>query len=181
MADKSKLNDKKASEIEKIDTTSLDLAKENLEKFKEIFPLAFSEDKLDIEKLKNFLGEKVINEYVLEKYGLNWAGKSQAFKAIRIPSTGTLVRDHKGVDEDNSENIFIEGDNLEVLKLLQKHYFNQIKMIYIDPPYNTGKDFVYKDNWTDDIESYYKLTGQRDDEGVKMVANTEKNGRFHSD
>lgn len=167
--------------MEKVKTTSKDLKGENVEKLRQIFPNVFDEGKLDIEKLKNFLGDNTIDENVIEKYSLNWAGKSNAFKAIRVPSTGTLVRDNKGVDEDNSENIFIEGDNLEVLKLLQKHYYNKIKMIYIDPPYNTGKDFVYKDNWTQDIESYYKLTAQTDENGIKMIVNTEKNGRFHSD
>lgn len=186
MGDMSKDSQKNKNElgsntVEKVSTTSLDLGNEDIQKLNEIFPNVFDEGKLDIEKLKNFLGDKCINEKVIEKYSLNWAGKSNAFKAIRVPSTGTLARDHKGVEEDDSENIFIEGDNLEVLRLLQKHYYSKIKMIYIDPPYNTGKDFVYKDNWTEDIDSYYKLTGQTDENGIKMTANTEKNGRFHSD
>ena len=115
-----------------------------------------------------------------EKFGLSWAGKSQVFKNLRTPSTGTFVRDGGGVDEEHTENILIEGDNLEVLKLLQKSYFAKVKMIYIDPPYNTGKDFVYKDNFTSDIADYYEKSGQTNG-GIKMTTNTEKNGRYHSD
>ena len=147
---------------------------------KDIFPECFSEDKFDIEKLKSLLGNNKLDENI-EKYGLSWAGRNNSFKAIRVPSTGTLIpQPEESKNWNETENLFIEGDNLEVLKLLQKHYREKIKMIYIDPPYNTGKDFVYKDNFSQDVADYYEQTGQTKG-GIKMTANTEKNGRYHSD
>ena len=168
--------------MKKINNTSKDIQKENIDILSSLFPSCFNEGRLDIEKLKNIFASEGVEsvEKGVEKYSLSWSGKREAFQNLRTPSTGTLVRDNNGVNEDNTGNIFIEGDNLEVLKLLQKQYFNKIKMIYIDPPYNTGKDFVYKDNFTDDVASYYEMTGQTRD-GIKMTANTEKNGRYHSD
>ena len=116
-----------------------------------------------------------------EKYGLSWTGKEKAFQLIRETAKGTLVPQEKeSVNWDKTGNVFIEGDNLEVLKLLQKHYRNAVKMIYIDPPYNTGKDFIYKDNFTEGLSDYYERTGQSKD-GVKLTANLESNGRYHSD
>ena len=165
-----------------IPTTSLNIAKEKLGSLKAIFPNCFNEGILDIEKLKVLCDELSVEtlDNKNEKYGLSWAGKSKCFKNLRTSSTGTFARDGGGVDEEHTENIFIEGDNLEVLKLLQKSYFAKVKMIYIDPPYNTGKDFVYKDNFTDDIADYYEKSGQTKG-GIKMTTNTEKNGRYHSD
>ena len=143
---------------------SLNLTEENLEKLKGIFPEIFSEGKIDFEKLKILLGSEI--EDSVEKYNFTWAGRSNAFKNIQTTAKGTLIPDEKdSVNFDKTENLFIEGDNLEVLKLLQKPYQNKIKMIYIDPPYNTGKDFVYKDNFKDSIGNYKKITGQIDEEG----------------
>ena len=117
-----------------------------------------------------------------ERYSLTWNGKSKARQIAQEVSTGTLrPAKEESKNWDNTENIYIEGDNLEVLKLLQKSYHGKIKMIYIDPPYNTGKDFVYKDNFTDNIENYKEITGQVNKEGIKLTTNTETNGRYHSD
>ena len=117
-----------------------------------------------------------------ERYSLTWNGKSRARQIAQEVSTGTLrPAKEESKNWDNTENIYIEGDNLEVLKLLQKSYHGKIKMIYIDPPYNTGKDFVYKDNFIDNIENYKKVTGQINEEGIKLTTNTETNGRYHSD
>ena len=117
-----------------------------------------------------------------ERYSLTWNGKSKARQIAQEVSTGTLrPAKEESKNWDSTENIYIEGDNLEVLKLLQKSYHGKIKMIYIDPPYNTGKDFVYKDNFTDNIENYKEITGQINKEGIKLTTNTETNGRYHSD
>ncbi|NBL00524.1 MAG: site-specific DNA-methyltransferase, partial [Erysipelotrichia bacterium] len=117
-----------------------------------------------------------------ERYNFTWAGKSEAKKIAQTPSTGTL-RPCKEESKkwDTTQNLYIEGDNLEVLKLLQKSYYKQVKMIYIDPPYNTGKDFVYKDNFKDNIKNYLEITGQVDSEGNKLSKNSETSGRYHSD
>ena len=165
--------------IKKVAMTSEDIPEEKMVELKQIFPSAFAEGKINWEKLKLTLGAEIDEK--VEKYGLSWAGKANAFKAIRVPATGTLIPQEKeSVDWDKTENVFIEGDNLEVLKLLQKHYREQIKMIYIDPPYNTGKDFIYKDNFTENTSDYYERTGQSKD-GVKLTSNLESNGRYHSD
>ena len=134
---------------------------------------------MDFENLKRSLGESV--EAGIERYGMNWAGKSDCFRIIQQPSVGSLkpVRG-ESVNFDETENLFIEGDNLEVLKLLQKSYYGKIKMIYIDPPYNTGNDFIYPDNYTENLDTYLKYTGQVDDEGRKYSTNTEAEGRFHT-
>jgi adenine-specific DNA-methyltransferase len=166
-------------EIPKVNKISEDLLADKIAGLKRIIPEVFSENKIDWEKLKLTLDGEIDNR--LEKYGLSWAGKSEAFRAIRIPATGTLVPQEKESKEyDKTQNIFIEGDNLEALKLLQKHYREKIKMIYIDPPYNTGKDFIYKDNFTEGLSDYYERTGQAKN-GVKMTSNLESNGRYHSD
>jgi len=166
--------------IEKISTTSENIQNENLEKLQKVFPQFVKDKEIDFDALRAFFdAENIIAG--TEKYGLNWAGKSNAFKAIRTSATGTLAPQiEESKNWDTTENVFIEGDNLEVLKLLQKHYREKIKMIYIDPPYNTGKDFVYKDNFTQSVADYYEQTGQAEG-GIKMTANTEKNGRYHSD
>ena len=117
-----------------------------------------------------------------EKYGLNWHGKRRARQIALTPSTGTLRPcPEDSVDWDTTRNLMIEGDNLEVLKLLQKTYAGKVKLIYIDPPYNTGKDFVYPDNFQDNIKNYLELTGQVDGNGNKISSNTEASGRFHTD
>lgn len=167
------------SDIEKIDLKSMDIAEEKREKLKELFPEVFTEKKVDFDKLKTVLGEIV--ETGRERYGINWAGKSDCIKIIQQPSVGTLkpCRD-ESVDFDNTENLFIEGDNLEVLKLLQKSYYGKVKMIYIDPPYNTGNDFIYPDNYSESLDTYLKYTGQVDSEGRKYSTNAETDGRFHT-
>ncbi len=158
---------------------SEDIVKQNIDTLKALFPTIVKEGKIDIGELKALLGEDV--EENEEYYRFTWAGKSQARQEANKPSTGTL-RPNKAdsKDWDITQNIFIEGDNLEVLKLLQKSYAGAIKMIYIDPPYNTGKDFVYKDNYKDNLSNYLELTGQIDEEGKKLGTNIESDGRFHS-
>ena len=166
-------------QIPKVATTSVDPLQDKILEMRNVIPEAFAENKIDWNKLRETLGEYV--DMGTEKYGLNWAGKSNAFKAIRVPATGTLVpQESESVNWDTTENLFIEGDNLEVLKLLQRHYRNKIKMVYIDPPYNTGKDFIYKDNFTENTSDYYERTGQSKG-GIKLSSNMESNGRYHSD
>jgi adenine-specific DNA-methyltransferase len=158
---------------------SEDIIKQNLDALKALFPTIVKEGKVDIEELKALLGEEV--ESNEEYYRFNWAGKSQARQEANKPSTGTL-RPNKAEskDWDTTGNVFIEGDNLEVLKLLQKSYADQVKVIYIDPPYNTGNDFVYQDNYSDNLNNYLNITGQTDSEGKKLTTNTESDGRYHS-
>ncbi len=162
------------------ETKSPNLVAENIEQLKALFPEAFSEDKIDFEVLKQLLGGTVDERE--EKYGLNWHGKRSARQIALTPSTGTLRPcPEDSVDWDTTQNLMIEGDNLEVLKLLQKSYSGKVKLIYIDPPYNTGKDFVYPDDFQDNIKNYLRLTGQVDGNGHKLSSNTESSGRFHTD
>ncbi|MBF0400367.1 MAG: site-specific DNA-methyltransferase [Magnetococcales bacterium] len=159
---------------------SADLLAENVERLKEIFPESFTEGKIDFAVLKELLSGHVDERE--EKYGLNWHGKRQARRLALTPSTGTLrPSPEESVDWQTTQNLIIEGDNLEVLKLLQKSYAGKVKLIYIDPPYNTGKDFVYPDDYRDNIRNYLELTGQVDGEGQRMSSNTEASGRFHTD
>ena len=161
------------------ETCSTDIVAENIEQLKSLFPEAFTEDKIDFEVLKQLLGS-VVNERE-EKYGLNWHGKRQARQLALTPSTGTLRPcPEDSVDWDTTQNLMIEGDNLEVLKLLHKSYAGKVKLIYIDPPYNTGKDFVYRDDYRDNIKNYLGLTGQIDGDNRKLSSNTESSGRFHT-
>jgi adenine-specific DNA-methyltransferase len=158
---------------------SEDILQSNIETLKKIFPTIVKEGKIDMEELKALLSDDV--EKGDEYYRFTWAGKSEARREANKPSTGTLRPDKESSKNwDSTQNIFIEGDNLEVLKLLQKSYAGKIKMIYIDPPYNTGKDFVYKDNYSDNLGNYLELTGQTDEEGKKISTNTESDGRYHS-
>jgi len=161
------------------ETQSADLIAANVERLKELFPEAFTEGKIDFPILKQLLGDAVDERE--EKYCLNWRGKRRARQLALTPSTGTLRPcPEESVDWDVTQNLVIEGDNLEVLKILQKSYAGKIKMIYIDPPYNTGKDFIYPDDFRDNIKNYLELTNQIDG-GRKMTANTETSGRFHTD
>jgi adenine-specific DNA-methyltransferase len=158
---------------------SANLVEGNLAQLKALFPEAFTEGRVDFEVLKQLLGTAVDERE--EKYGLNWHGKRRARQLALTPSTGTLRPcPEESVDWDTTQNLFIEGDNLEVLKLLQKSYAGKVKLIYIDPPYNTGKDFVYPDNFQDSIKNYLELTGQVEG-GQKMSSNTDASGRFHTD
>jgi len=155
---------------------------ERIEQLKVIAPEAFADGKINWDVLHEALGEYLEDESPgAEHFGLFWPGKREARRLATIPSTGTLVPCvGEGVNEDQTRNIFIEGDNLEVLKLLQKSYSGQINMIYIDPPYNTGKDFIYPDDFSQPLDNYLKLTGQKSVEGVGLVTNPESSGRFHS-
>lgn len=162
------------------ETKSENVAAENVGVLGSLFPEAFKEGKIDFEILKQLLGSEV--EERDEKYGLNWHGKRKARQIALTPSTGTLLPCPKeSVDWDKTQNLMIEGDNLEVLKLLQKSYFGKIKFIYIDPPYNTGRDFVYSDDFHDSIKNYLAITGQTDQEGIATTSNAESSGRFHTD
>ncbi|PHR69891.1 MAG: site-specific DNA-methyltransferase [Arcobacter sp.] len=164
----------------KLDGKSKDIVSENIQNLKELFPEVFSEGKIDFTKLQEELGEFTDKEN--ERYNFTWNGKQEAKRIAQTPSTGTL-RPCK-VESKNwntTQNLYIEGDNLEVLKLLQKSYHKKVKMIYIDPPYNTGKDFVYKDNFRDNIKNYMEQTGQIDSDGNRLSTNSDTNGRYHSD
>ncbi len=158
---------------------SRNITQDNIDKLKQIFPEVFNENKIDFDKLQAVLGENIDTED--EKYRFTWNGKMNALRLSQTPSTGTL-RPCKSdsVEWDTTQNLYIEGDNLEVLKLLQNSYLNKIKMIYIDPPYNTGNDFVYKDDFKDNIDNYKKITGQVDEEGNKISSNSESDGRYHT-
>jgi adenine-specific DNA-methyltransferase len=152
---------------------------ERMERLRDLFPETFREGKVDFERLRKALGDAV--DEGRERYGLSWAGKSDAIRAIQIPSIGTLkpVPD-ESVNFDTTANLFIEGDNLEVLKLLQNAYHGRIKMIYIDPPYNTGQEFVYSDNYRDGLGEYLRYTGQVDEDGIRQSTSPEAEGRYHS-
>ena len=160
-------------------TCSVNVAEDNLARLRQIFPDAFKEGKIDLDTLRELLGDRI--DEGEEKFGLNWHGKRQARRLALTPSSGTLrpCRE-ESVAWEATKNLMIEGDNLEVLKLLQKSYSGKVKLIYIDPPYNTGKDFIYPDNYKDGIKNYLKLTGQVDGDGQKLSSNTEASGRFHT-
>lgn len=157
-----------------LDGKSMNLVNNNLNKLQELFPDAFIQGKIDFDKLKMLLGDNIADDNNI--YEFKWNGKNKAIKSAITPSTGTLRPDKQSSKNwDTTENLYIEGDNLEVLKLLQKSYFGKIKMIYIDPPYNTGQDFVYKDDFKDNLKNYKKITNQ------ETQTNPESNGQFHTD
>lgn len=163
---------------------SADLVAGNIEQLKALFPELITEGPngmaVNVDVLKALVGDQTVTD-ADEKYGLNWHGKRRARQLALTPSTGTLRPcPDESVDWDTTQNLMIEGDNLEVLKLLQKSYAGKVKLIYIDPPYNTGKDFVYPDNFQDNIKNYLELTGQVEG-GKKISSNTEASGRFHTD
>lgn len=163
---------------------SADFKAENIAKLKTLFPELLNEGPngvaINQDVLKQLVGDATATD-ADEKYGLNWHGKRAARQLALTPSTGTLLPcPNESVEWERTQNLMIEGDNLEVLKLLQKSYAGKIKLIYIDPPYNTGKDFVYPDNFQDNISNYLELTGQIES-GQKISSNTESNGRFHTD
>lgn len=166
---------------------SKDIVADNIDRLRELFPDAFTEGsdaagprwKVDFEALKACLGDYVEDER--ERYSFTWNGKARARRIAQTPSTGTLRPcPEESVNWDTTQNLFIEGDNLEVLKLLQKSYHKQVKMIYIDPPYNTGGEFIYPDRFQDNLETYLRYTGQVDGEGFKTSANAESAGRYHT-
>jgi adenine-specific DNA-methyltransferase len=168
-----------------MDGKSLEILSDKITKLKDIIPEAFTEDKIDWEKLKAALGEDI--NFENERYNLNWAGKSDAFRVLQQRTSGTLrpVKD-ESVNFDKTENLFIEGENLEVLKILQKSYFGKIKMIYIDPPYNTGSDsFIYPDKFSETKDEYLKRIGDKDEEGFLLKEgffrkNSKESGHYHS-
>jgi adenine-specific DNA-methyltransferase len=166
------------------ETKSADLVAENLARLKALFPELVTEGPegaaVNLDVLKALVGDKTVTD-ADEKYGLNWHGKRRARQLALTPSTGTLRPcQAESEDWDSTKNLMIEGDNLEVLKLLHKSYAGKVKLIYIDPPYNTGKDFVYPDDFKDNIKNYMELTGQAEF-GNKITSNTEASGRFHTD
>jgi len=169
---------------------SPDLTQANIDKLAELFPNCVTEAagadgvvkrSIDFDQLRQELSTSIV-EGPQERYQLNWPGKREALLTANAPIAKTLrpCRE-ESVDFDTTQNLFIEGDNLDALKLLQETYLNKVKMIYIDPPYNTGNDFIYKDDFVVDSASYYERSNQKDDDGNRLVANTESNGRFHSD
>ena len=160
-------------ELNKIDGMSMDIEQTEMEKLKSVFPQCFAEGKLDIDKLLGLCGEYIDNDF--EKYKFEWKGKMDSLKLAQKRSTGTLrPRKAESVNFDETQNLYIEGDNLEVLKLLQTAYYNKIKMIYIDPPYNTGNDFVYEDDFADPMARYKEVTSQT------TKSNPETMGRYHT-
>lgn len=176
--------------MEKLKMHSLDKLNDNILKIGALFPSCVTERKnekgeveraIDFDMLRQELSKDVVggNE---ERYQFTWPDKKQAMRLANLPINKTLrpCRE-ESVDFDNTQNLYIEGDNLEVLKLLQETYLGKIKMIYIDPPYNTGNDFVYEDDFSQSAEEYFANSGQQDEEGNRLVQNTESNGRFHTD
>lgn len=160
--------------MEKLDGKTMDIVGANVAKLRELFPEIFTESKIDFEKLLLILGENIEKEQ--QRFEFTWPGKMEALKLAQKQSTGTLRPDKlSSKNWDTTTNLYIEGDNLEVLRLLQRSYYKKIKMIYIDPPYNTGNDFVYKDNFKDNIKNYKEKTGQT------LKANAETSGRYHTE
>ena len=170
---------------EKLKLKSLDIVNENIKKIEKIFPNCVTETedgkKIEFDMLKQELAKDIVDENK-ERYQLAWPGKKESILLANAPISKTLrpVRE-KSVDFDNTKNIYIEGDNLDVLKILQESYLNKIDCIYIDPPYNTGNDFIYNDKFEKDKKAELEESRQIDDNGFKMISNAEGNGRFHSD
>jgi adenine-specific DNA-methyltransferase len=164
---------------ERVPSACGDIVEEQMGKLRVLFPEAFVEGKIDFDKLRATLGAAA--ESGPGRFNFSWAGKDDAVRLLQTPGCGTLVpRPEESINFDATGNIFIEGDNLEVLKLLFKPYFGRVKLIYIDPPYNTGQDFVYRDNYTDPLKAYLQLTGQTDAAGNLLTSNPETSGRYHS-
>ena len=162
-----------------VERQSVDLVKENIARLQELLPEVVSEGKVDFEKLRATLGQIVDDKP--ERYSFTWAGKRDAIRLLQVPSRATLKPcPQESVNWETTKNLFIEGENLEVLKLLYKSYAGRVKMIYIDPPYNTGNDFIYPDDFADPLATYLELTGQKDAEGNLLTSNPETSGRFHS-
>ncbi len=164
---------------ERVPMSSPDLKVELLGRLRDAAPEAFAEGRLDLDKLKALLGEAV--ETRAERYEFNWAGKRDAMAMLQAPTGATLVPDRPAsIDFDDAQHVFIEGENLEVLKVLYRSYFGRVKLIYIDPPYNTGNDFIYPDNFADPLDRYLRLTGQKNSNGDYLTSQPEQSGRLHS-
>ena len=158
---------------DKIDGLSMDIESANKEKLQAVFPECFTEGRLDIDKLLSLCGEYITDDF--EKYEFKWKGKSECLRLAQKRSTATMRPClEESVNFDTTQNLYIESDNLEVLKLLQKSYFRKVKMIYIDPPYNTGNDFVYEDDFKDPLARYKEVTQQT------TKSNPETMGRYHT-
>lgn len=167
-------------EFEQVSSSSLDIKKQNIDRLKNLFPEVITENKIDFDKLRLLLGDSI--EAAKERYNFTWNGKTQAMQLAQQPTTATLKPNkEKSKNWDETQNLYIEGDNLEVLKVLQKSYSNKVKLIYLDPPYNTGHDFIYQDNFHDNLKNYLEETGQVDTKGRRYSHNTETSGRFHTD
>lgn len=168
-----------SEEVHETPSTTPNFQTELAAQLAELMPEAIADGKIDVEKLKELLDGDAAD--TSERFGLFWPGKKRALRAAQEPTTATLRPDFENSkDWDTTKNVFIEGDNLEVLKILQKHYHAKIKMIYIDPPYNTGKDFVYPDNYKEGLDTYLEWTRQVNEEGKKLSTNAETEGRYHS-
>lgn len=176
--------------MEKLKMHSPNLTQDNIARIRDLFPGCITEAKgedgsvklaVDFDQLRQELAESIV-EGPQERYHLNWPGKREALLAANAPIAKTLrpVRE-ESVDFDTTKNLFIEGDNLDALKLLQETYLGKVKLIYIDPPYNTGNDFIYEDDFAEDADEYLRRSNQVDEDGNRLVANTVSNGRFHSD
>jgi adenine-specific DNA-methyltransferase len=166
-------------QIPRFDLASQPPTDERIESLRAQFPEVFTEDRIDFDALKRSLGEWV--DPGPERFGLTWPGKAECMRVIQEPSIGTLVpMPDESVDWEATQNVIIEGENLEVLKLLQKAYYGKVKLIYIDPPYNTGKEFIYPDNFKEGLADYLRYSGQVDEEGFKLSTNAETDGRYHS-
>ena len=161
-------------------TPQYNFTHDRLNELKQLFPEAWEDGVFNVDTLKTLIGDFSTDNTVKEHFGLNWVGKQDARKIAAKPPTGTLKPClGEGVNEDTTENIFIEGENLEVLKILRKSYMGKIKMIYIDPPYNTGNDFIYNDTFADSTEDYLRKTGEKSDEGL-LVSNPKSSGKYHA-
>jgi len=176
--------------VENLKMHSPDLTQENIDRLAELFPNCVTESRdekgslkraIDFDLLRQELANHIV-EGPQERYRLDWPGKREALLTANAPIAKTLrpCRE-ESVDFDTTKNLFIEGDNLDALKLLQENYLGKVKMIYIDPPYNTGNDFIYEDDFAENTEEFLKRSNQKDEEGNRLVPNTESNGRFHSD
>ncbi len=165
--------------MNEIPNASPNFRTELAQQLSELVPEAIADGNVDVAKLKEMLGDDCGDDN--ERFGLFWPGKKRALRAAQEPTTATLKPvPSESKDWDTTQNVYIEGDNLEVLKILQKHYHNKIKVIYIDPPYNTGNDFIYPDNYTEGLQSYLEFTRQVDEEGRALRTNSEAEGRYHS-
>lgn len=162
-----------------VSTKSPDLRDELIDKLREVVPAAFSDGKLNPKKLSELLVDGASTE--AERYDFTWVGKREAIAMLQAPTRATLSPEFESsIDFEDAQHVFIEGENLEVLKVLYRSYFGRVKLIYLDPPYNTGNDFVYPDNFSDPLDQYLRVTGQKNNEGDLLTNLIEKSGRFHS-
>ena len=167
-------------EYYKVEKNLGNLVNDNVKKLESIFPSVVKDGEIDFEELKELLGD--FEEVVKEKYEMNWVGKKEAKKIALSPLCGKTLKyiEGDGKKEDNTENLYIEGDNLEVLKLLQNSYYGKVKMIYIDPPYNTGNDFIYDDNFKVEKSNLEILEGDRNEFGERLIKNQSSSSYYHS-